>query len=321
MFIRSKPREWAGSSSLNKFKKIYIEITNRCNLTCSFCQPSQRPKACMGLPAFEEILRKISGHTGYISLHVLGEALLHPELESFLARSRTYGLQVNLATNGVMLAEKQVMLLQQPVLRQLNISLHSFERAGQDAALDAYLAGIFAFLDAARPASPLFINLRMWGLQTLPTPEEQRINRQIRTRLADHFGLPAPIPDDLSPGRSLTLAPRVFLSREPRFIWPHGPAPDLGGHGHCRGLRDHIAILVDGTVVPCCLDSEGDIPLGNIFQTSLPDILAGPRSTTIREGFARQQVVEPMCRRCTYRQRFQPKPTPEPTELRPGDRP
>jgi radical SAM protein with 4Fe4S-binding SPASM domain len=289
---------------LKKFKKIYIEITNRCNLACSFCQPSSRTKAFMQPAAFEEILRKINGNTGYISLHVLGEPLLHPDLELFLAMSRAYGLRVNLTTNGILLSRNRALLLRQPALRQINISLHSFEQSGQEAGLDSYMAGIFDFIAAAVPASPLFINLRMWNLQQAAAPGEQDMTSLTLRRLENYFGLPGPIPEDFSTIRGTILAPQVFLSRARRFAWPHTPAPDLGAHGNCRGLRDHIAILVDGTVVPCCLDAEGDIPLGNIFQSSLPEILAAPRAATIREGFARQRVLDPVCRRCTYRQRF-----------------
>jgi radical SAM protein with 4Fe4S-binding SPASM domain len=290
---------------VKKFKKIYIEITNRCNLACSFCQPSVRPRAFMSPAAFAEILRRIKGHTDYISLHVLGEPLLHPELELFLAMSHAAKLRVNLTTNGVLLAQRQAMLLRQPALRQINISLHSFEQSAPGPALDSYLAGILAFIAAAAVAAPLFINLRLWRLAAAASPAEQHPSHLIRQRLARHFGLADPLPGNHAPNCGLTLAPRVFLSREDRFAWPHAPAPDLGDHGYCRGLRDHIAILVDGTVTPCCLDAEGDIPLGNILQTTLPDILAGSRAAELRAGFARQRLIDPLCRRCTYRQRFQ----------------
>jgi len=289
---------------LKTFKKIYIEITNRCNLACSFCQPSCRPKAFMPPAAFAEILRRIRGHTGYISLHVLGEPLLHPDLELFLAMSNTHGLQVNLTTNGTLLSRVLPVLLRQPALRQINISLHSFEQSGQEAGLDSYMAGIFDFIAAAVPASPLFINLRLWNQQAAAEPGKQDSRSLMLRRLEKHFSLPAPVPEDFSTIRGIILAPQVFLSRAHRFAWPHAQAPDQGALGYCRGLRDHIAILVDGTVVPCCLDAEGDIVLGNILQAPLPEILGGPRAVTIREGFARQRIMDPLCRRCTYRKRF-----------------
>lgn len=257
--------------------------------------------------AFEQILQKISGHTRHISLHVLGEALLHPDFESFLAMAQAAGLLVNLTTNGILLRRNQAVLLRQPALRQINISLHSFERSDQNAALDSYLDEIFDFIAEAVPASPLLINLRMWNLQAV-TEEERRVIRLIFRRIEKEFGVAVPISMDFPTGRGGILAPQVFLSREPRFSWPHSPAPDLGNFGTCRGLRDHLAILVDGTVVPCCLDAEGDMPLGNIFQSSLAEIIASPRAAAMREGFSRQRVLESLCRRCTYKQRFQHSP-------------
>ena len=289
---------------MKKFKKIYIEITNRCNLTCSFCQPCSRTRAFMAPSVFDEILRKISGHTEYISLHVLGEPLLHPDLGLLLGISSEYGLQVNLTTNGTLLSRRRSDLLGQQALRQINISLHSFGQPGNAAALNSYLNGILAFIAAALSASTVRINLRLWNLSEEATAGEQGLNRLVLNRLEDHFGLHSPLSTDFPTRRGIILVPRVYLSMERSFTWPHGPAPDLGSHGYCRGLRDHIGILVDGTVVPCCLDSEGDIPLGNILQAPLPEILAGLRADTIRTGFARQQLIDPVCRRCTFRRRF-----------------
>jgi len=289
---------------LKVFKKIYIEITNRCNLACSFCLQSGRPRAFMHPDAFEDIVRKISGSTGHISLHVLGEPLLHPDLEVLLAKSHDHGLRVNLTTNGTMLSRNRSILLRQPAMRQVNISLHSFEKQGRDDDLDAYLEGIIDFIAASSAAvSPILINLRMWNLRQTAAAGEEADSLMYR-RLEDYFGLPAAFLENTPTGRGIVLAPQVFFSREKGFAWPHGAAPELGQHGYCRGLRDHIAILVDGTVVPCCLDAEGDMELGNIFQATLSEILAGSRSTSIRTGFARQLLVEPLCRRCTYRQRF-----------------
>ena len=290
---------------MKALKKIYIEITNYCNLACSFCLQSARPRAFMHPDAFEEILRKITGGTGHISLHVMGEPLLHPDIELLLARSHDHGLRVNLTTNGTMLSRNRSMLLRQPAIRQINVSLHSFEAHGLEDALNAYLDGILDFISAAAAAvSPIFINLRMWDLKQTASPGEKRADSLMLWRLGNYFGLPAAFLGNTPTGRGIVLAPQVFFSREKGFTWPHGAAPDLGPHGYCRGLRDHIAILVDGTVVPCCLDAEGDMELGNIFRATLPEILADSRATSIRTGFARRQLVESVCRRCTYRQRF-----------------
>jgi len=285
---------------LKKFKKIYLEITNRCNLSCSFCLRSDRAKAFMRPEDFRTILGKIKDHTDHIALHVLGEPLLHPELDVLLSLCQGHGLKVNLTTNGTLLPQRQGLLLASPALRQINISLHGLAELPDAPAQEAALAGVFAFVQKAM-RTPLFLSLRLWNLAAA---EESSHNQRILARIADFFSLAEPLADQLTPGHGLTLAPKVFLSQNARFTWPHGPAPDLGDKGTCRGLRDHVAILVDGTVVPCCLDAEADIPLGNIHTQSLADICASPRATTIRIGFTQRRLSEPLCRRCTFRQSF-----------------
>jgi radical SAM protein with 4Fe4S-binding SPASM domain len=285
---------------LVQFKKIYIEITNYCNLSCGFCLPSRRNKAFMAPDEFAEILRKVSGFTEHIYLHVLGEPLLHPDLGLLFDISKACGFHINLTTNGTLLAQKREMLLSSASLRQINVSLHSIEQFGLSGDVDVYLDGVVDFIRAAGSPPPMFINLRLWNLQS----DISFLNERILERLATFFNLPDMISGDCAPGRNIVLAPGIFLSRELQFSWPHAPAPDLGSRGYCRGLRDHIAILVDGTVVPCCLDAEADIPLGNLHHCSLTEILAAPQAAAMRKGFSRQQIVEPLCRRCSYRERF-----------------
>ncbi len=288
--------------SLKKFKKIYLEITNRCNLACSFCHKSNRAKAFMPAEEFRAILGAIEGHTDHLALHVLGEPLLHPELGVLLALCHEHSLKVNLTTNGTLLPQRQELLLASPALRQVNISLHSFSEQDGDPGRSGYLPGIFDFIRAAE-ATGLLISLRLWNLPptgaNLPSP-----NDPILKALEDFFGLSEPLVSRLTPGHGITLAQKVFLSQNNRFTWPHGPAPDLGDKGTCRGLKDHVAILVDGTVVPCCLDGEADIPLGNIHAQSLAGILSSPRAVAMRTGFSQRRLSEPLCRRCTFRQSF-----------------
>ncbi|MCX5877311.1 MAG: SPASM domain-containing protein [Deltaproteobacteria bacterium] len=277
-------------------------MTNRCNLSCSFCLRSDRAKAFMRPEDFRAILGKIKDHTDHLALHVLGEPLLHPELGELLALCQEHGLKVNLTTNGTLLPPRQELLLTSPALRQVNISLHGLAELPDDQDQEPALAGVFAFIQEAM-RTPLFLSLRLWNLPTSDTIPPGS-NDAILKAIEDFFGLAEPLTGRLTPGHGLTLAPKVFLSQNPRFTWPHAPAPDLGDTGTCRGLRDHVAILVDGTVVPCCLDGEADIPLGNIHTQSLAEICNTPRATAMRTGFTQRRLSEPLCRRCTFRQSF-----------------
>lgn len=287
---------------MHKFKKIFIEITNSCNLACSFCQPSPRPQGFMSPAEFAGILQRIDGFTDHLCLHILGEPLLHPELSAILDICHQQALQVNLTTNGTLLGQCREILLTRPALRQLNISLHSCE--GEAGPAEGYLEEVLDFAREASRTTALLVNLRLWNLDLASVVQGLQHNRVVLQRLEDFFACPLPLAKGLAPEQRVTLAPRVFLSQEVQFDWPHVQPVELGRRGRCRALRDHVGILLDGTVVPCCLDAAGAIPLGNIHQQNFAEILATSRAQKMRDGFAREELVESLCRRCTYRQRF-----------------
>jgi len=285
------------------FKKIYIEITNRCNLSCPFCAQNTRAAQTMEESAFAEVVRGIKGATRFLSLHVLGEPLLHHALGRLLAICGEQGMQVNLTTNGTLLDRHRQTLLTAPALRQINVSLHGLAHLNPEAA-QAHLREIIDFSQEASRATGLYVSLRLWNLGAGEGAEDGGWNAWLLEQLSHAFGNEELCFATLKPERVIPLAPRVFLNCEPQFAWPRLDTPELGRFGHCHGLRDHLAILADGTVVPCCLDAAGVLALGNIFTQPLADILASPRARRMREGFAHQWLVEPLCRRCAFRQRF-----------------
>lgn len=285
------------------FKKIYLEITNRCNLACAFCRPTARPAATMPPAMFAELLDRLGGHTQHLCLHVLGEPLLHPELPQLLDLAHARGLRVNLTTNGVLLDRHGPALLQAQALRQIAISLHSLCQLEAQAA-DAVLETMLRFSRQAGASGRLWISLRLWNLAEGLDGATTAWNERLLARLGEVFSLPALHGSDLSACRGIALAPRVFLNPERQFTWPDPLAPVRATRGHCRGLRDHLAILVDGTVVPCCMDGDGVLALGNLLNAPLADILAGHRARRMRAGFGHQRLIEQLCQRCSYRLRF-----------------
>ena len=95
----------------------------------------------------------------------------------------------------------------------------------------------------------------------------------------------------------------LYLEQAEKFDWPDLDAPEAEVR-FCLALRDQAAVLCDGTVVPCCLDHEGDIPLGNLFRQELEEILAGPRARALYDGVSRGKPPEALCRRCGFATRF-----------------
>ena len=276
--------------------RIYIEITNRCNLACDFCHGTKRPLGTMPPEDFRRIAEKLRGETSYLYLHVLGEPLLHPQLKELLAIAWELGFRVCLVTNGTLLHKRREELLAAKSLHKVSVSLHSFEGNGGAGDLPAYLQQVW---DVCLPLSErgVLCALRLWNEGTAP-----RLNSAVEAFLSQRIGRDVEsLPRDARGNR--TLRPNLFLERAERFGWPDLNAPESGAN-FCHGFTRQLAVLWDGTVTPCCLDSEGDIPLGNLLSQPLEEILQGERAAAMAAGFAARKPTEELCRRCGYARRF-----------------
>jgi radical SAM protein with 4Fe4S-binding SPASM domain len=288
---------------VKRFKKVYIEITNVCNLACSFCPPTLRKPEFMELEMFSWILQTIKPYTDLIYFHVKGEPLLHPKIDKFLDLSSEYGLQVNLTTNGTLIHKTRDKIMSKSALRQVNISLHSLE-GNIGMKMDEYLRDIFSFIKIATRETNIIISLRLWNLEESTINQEKQVNSEIFTKIQEEFQLPFEIYEQGIQNSGLKIAHRVYLNQDRRFQWPGLKEKVFSNQGFCHGLRNQVAILVDGTVVPCCLDGEGVINLGNINNTSFSEIIESERAKNLYQGFSRRNVVEELCQKCGYRNRF-----------------
>lgn len=276
--------------------RVYIEITNRCNLACDFCHGTKRPLGTMPPEDFRRIAEKLRGETSYLYLHVLGEPLLHPQLKELLAIAGELGFRVCLVTNGTLLHKRREELLAAKSLHKVSVSLHSFEGNGGAGDLPAYLQQVW---EVCLPLSErgVLCALRLWNEGTAP-----RLNGAVEAFLSQRIGRDVEsLPRDARGNR--TLRPNLFLERAERFGWPDLNAPESGAN-FCHGFTRQLAVLWDGTVTPCCLDSEGDIPLGNLLSQPLEEILQGERAVAMAAGFAARNPTEELCRRCGYARRF-----------------
>ncbi|GBG55380.1 radical SAM domain protein [Sporomusaceae bacterium FL31] len=290
---------------MKKYKKVYVEITNVCNLKCDFCPETRRKAEFMSVATFEQILDQIKPFTDHLYLHVKGEPLLHPHLGCMLDISYDKGFKVNITTNGVLINQAAELLIQKPAVRQINFSLHSFDGNQNTISKDEYIDSILRFSTRAILESTIIIALRLWNLDEALSTEDQRIrNLAIIHKIEETFELRDKIQSNLSEAKSFKLGDRIFLQQDHEFKWPDLKEREDDYKGSCWGLRNQVAILVDGTVVPCCLDGDGMISLGNIHDSKFSDIISGKRAEAIRMGFCNQQVVEELCRKCGYRKRF-----------------
>ena len=288
-----------------RFQKIYIEIINRCNLSCSFCPTSYRPARMMSVDEFAKIAAQVTPFTDYICLHVKGEPLMHPWLSDILAIAHQNGLKVNLTTNAVLLPEKHQLLLGETAPRQISLSLHSFDANTMHTRdFRSYLENAIDFARTFTMTTPGYISFRLWNLDGTAKADQRLRNQFILEALEQAYHLAQPIDAYVGKVHGNTIAPHTYVNFDQLFEWPDEHASDYGFNGTCHGLRHQLAILADGQVVPCCLDHNGHLALGNIFIESLDTILRKEKSLRIIEDFRSHHIHENLCRRCGYRTRF-----------------
>ncbi len=275
-----------------RFRKIYLEISNLCNLHCSFCPGTRRKGKAMTMEEMAVLLPKLRPWSDYLYFHLMGEPLLHPQLGEFLRMAGEQDFRVILTTNGTLLPRQQALLLSAPALHKVNISLHAFEANDLAVPFEDYLQGCFDFGKAAE--GKVLVAYRLWNHGGL----DQR-NTQILEAM--HRAFPG---EWVQERRGVRIGQRVYLEYGDKFDWPDLAAEDHGDKVFCYGLRDQIGVLADGTVVPCCLDHEGDIALGNLFDQSMEEILENPRAKAIYDGFTAGKATEELCRKCGYARRF-----------------
>ena len=289
---------------MRKFKKVYIEITNVCNLSCDFCPKTSRKYKFMNREEFNYIINEIKPYTDHVYFHLMGEPLLNENIEGFFEECYKNGLMVNLTTNGTLLNKNLEKLINAKALRQVNISLHSFEANESNIELYEYINRVTDFINEARKKSDIICAIRLWNMDNEELKGANKLNLEILNLLEKNLNLDFSLAEKLQETHKIKLKDKVYLNMAEKFNWPDISINSIGEEVFCHGLRNQIGILADGTFVPCCLDSEGTIKLGNVFKEPFISILEGERASNIYNGFSRRVAVEDLCKRCGYATRF-----------------
>ena len=276
-----------------KYKKIYIEITNKCNLNCTFCSEVKRKKEKITLENFEEIIKKINNYTDYIYLHVKGEPLLHPEIDKILDIAEKYNLKVNLTKNGTLFPNVVDKIKDKKALHKINFSLHSENNYKN------YLENIFE--NVKKLSTGTVAIYRLW---TLNNNELDKKSQEIVEKIKNFYNLDEKTYKNLKTKNNIKISSTIYVDKDNEFTWPDNIENELSPLGYCHALKTHIAILVDGTVVPCCLDSNASIPLGNIYDNTLEEIINNERYKNLQISFQNRKPCESLCRRCTFKDKF-----------------
>ncbi len=262
-----------------EFKRIYIEITNICNLSCDFCEKDNRKKEMMKLEDFEKIINEIKTYTNHIYLHVKGEPLLHPNINEIIDLAYKSKLKVNLTTNGSLIDN-----LKSKSIRQINYSMQSSRDVDE---IKETISKMVEYIKG----TDISLVIRMWR-------DETKGIQKLHQIIKEEFKFEGEIKDRAQ------VENNIYLSIKPEFKWPNLKAEVCTTEGYCHALNQQIAILVDGTVVPCCLDNNGDIALGNIYSEGMDTILNKERTIIIKKGFKNRKIVEELCKRCDFRKKF-----------------
>ncbi|WP_164499647.1 radical SAM/SPASM domain-containing protein [Helicobacter pylori] len=276
------------------FKKIYIELSDICGLQCSFCPNPKNIRGVMPLELFEKVCKEAAPLTPIITFHVLGDPCKLKNLNHYLNAAKRFSLKVDLVTSGAYLHNFETLL--QDAIYQISISL--------DAGLDnhnklnqhRYIQKILEFCRyKCEKNSEVFLNLRIQD-----------------STLDKHQNLIKPFLESFecvsletlkSQGRA-RLFKKSFLNIQKTFKWPNlnaqNPLNQESKIPYCYGLIKQIAILSNGVVVPCCMDTQAHINLGDLNHTPLKDILNSQKAMAIKTHFLKGEALEPLCQNCSY---------------------
>ena len=272
------------------FAKVYLEITNVCNLNCSFCVGTTRKKKFLSIAEFMILAEKIKPHTDFLYLHLMGEPLLHPDLEKILNISNELGFKVIITTNGVLLDKTADILLNSPALFKISISLHSFE-ANMGINKKSYFSSCFDFADKASKNDIVTV-FRLWN-----SGGADSLNGEIMNMLSTRFSGE----EWAENTKGIRIRKKLFIEYGVKFDWPMYSRKTTDKIT-CYGMKDHIGVLCDGSVVPCCMDYDGKLSLGNLFNNTLDEILNSERAVGFNSSLRNNTTPSQMCKTCGYAQ-------------------
>ncbi len=278
--------------------RCYIEITNTCNLDCHFCPKHHRARRQMTAEEFELLTDKMRGKACFLYFHLMGEPTLHPLLPQFVNTARQKGFKTVLTSNGTLLHRCRKLLNTLP--HKIQLSLHSHE-SNAKGNLEEYMDEVMDFSLQAAQAGTCMV-LRLWN-----QGGREKENERVMQLMAQHVPHPWKVRPD-----GYQLCDNLYLEFDRKFEWPDAEAAmtrttDERNNKEtntpkvqlfCKALKKQIGILADGSVVPCCLDHNGDVVLGNLLSQSLEDILASPRARAMTEAFSHHSASEKLCLSC-----------------------
>ena len=278
-----------------RFKKIYIEITNTCNLNCGFCPKTSRKPEMMSLALFEKIAEEARYLCDEISLHVMGEPLSHPQLKDIIGICEEKDLKINLTTNGTLIKQNSEIRLSKTI-RRINFSVHGIKANFNGIKQKTFLKEIIDFTKLAQEKfEDMIITYRLWNIN-------DNSNKEIIKTIEEEFGVEI-VEETMK--TSTKVKKNLYIHYDESFSWPSIDSKIRSDRGYCHGLTRYVGILVNGMLTPCCLDNDGNINLGNVKDNTIEEILDRKRAMSMKKGFDKRMLIEDMCKKCTYIKRLE----------------
>ena len=283
---------------------MHIEITNICNLKCTFCPPKTLPNGIMNLETFDNLNEQLKPYTKELAYHIVGDPLVLTNLNEYLSISLKHELKVNITTTANNINEKHYGTLLNTTIKQINFSINSYNANSHKKSLEEYLTPILDFVKFAQSQNhEYFINFRIWNLDEEKSAKE--FNKKVFDKINEVFSSNIDIEEVYKQRpKNIRIDRKIFFNFDEYFNWPSLENEIVSSNGFCYGLDSHFGILTSGDVVPCCLDQNACINLGNTNTTQISDILNSNRVKAIQNGFRKNIVVEELCQKCEYRTRF-----------------
>jgi len=258
----------------------------------------------MSLEKFDDLNVQLKKVTNELAYHIVGDPLVLSNLDDYLDISLKHELKVNITTTANNLNKNHFNILMNRTIKQINFSINSYNANSHKKSLDEYINPILDFCEyAISKEQHFFINLRIWNLDENESAKEfnQEVFKRVNERLNSSIDI-----EEIYKNRpkNIRIARMVFFNFDEYFNWPSLNNDFVSKKGTCYGLDSHFGILSSGNVVPCCLDNDGIVNLGNTNNTRLEDILNSNRVKAIQNSFRNNILVEELCQKCEYRTRF-----------------
>jgi radical SAM protein with 4Fe4S-binding SPASM domain len=261
----------------------------------------------MSLELFEKINQELKPLTHELAYHIVGDPLVLSNLNAYLDISLKHKLKVNLTTTGNTISQKDFDNLTHRAVKQVNFSINSYQANSHKKSLDEYLTPLFEFVKfAIEHQKEVFINFRIWNLDE--TKSAKAFNQAVFEKANAFFNVQLDVDAmyALKP-KNIKIARKVFFNFDDYFVWPTLQSDYFEENGFCHGLSSLFGILSSGVVVPCCLDKDGVINLGNVHKESLKTILNSSKVHAIQQGFLNHKATQELCQKCEYKTKFNEK--------------